>query len=156
MNESTMLVGWRVYPQLAAKLRQRIASGQYPAGMTLPSEGKLCREFRVARNTVRRAFAQLEQENLIITIPSKGRFVSGGDPQAETYQYQLIARELRARISGGELRAGAAVPSESELRERFGASRNTVRQALTLLEREGLIVVKHGKGRFVRGPEQDG
>ncbi len=156
MDESTVLVGWRVFPQIAAKLRQRIASGQYPAGVTLPSEGELCREFRVARNTVRKAFAELEREGLVVTIPSRGRLVAGGDAQAEPYHYQLIARDLRERISRGDLRPGTAIPSENDLREQFGASRNTVRQALVVLEREGLIVVKHGKGRFVRGADQDG
>ncbi|WP_062440026.1 GntR family transcriptional regulator [Herbidospora daliensis] len=156
MNESTVLVGWRVFPQIAAKLRERIASGQYAAGVALPSEGELCREFRVARNTVRRAFAELEREGLLVTVPSRGRFVASGGSLSEPYHYQFIARDLRERISNGDLRPGAPIPSESELRERFGASRNTVRQALIVLEREGLIVVKHGKGRFVRGADQDG
>ncbi|MFD2357321.1 GntR family transcriptional regulator [Nonomuraea ferruginea] len=42
------------------------------------------------------------------------------------------------------------MPSEAELRRRFTTSRNTVRQALAVLEHEGLIVAEHGRGRFVR------
>jgi DNA-binding GntR family transcriptional regulator len=91
----------------------------------------------------------LEEEGLIVTVPSKGRVVTVAGEQAAPYRYQVIAAELRARIEGGGLPAGGALPSEAELRRRYGASRNTVRQALALLERDGLVVAEHGRGRFV-------
>lgn len=143
-----ILTGWRVYSQIADRLRRRITEGAYPAGSVLPSEAALCEEFKVARNTVRRGLAVLEGEGLIVTIPSKGRVVAGG--QAAPYRYRQIADDLCAQIETGELAPGAAVPSEAELRERYRASRNTVRQALAVLQGEGLIVAEHGRGRFVR------
>ncbi|MEU7899987.1 winged helix-turn-helix domain-containing protein [Nonomuraea sp. NPDC049152] len=146
MRESRWLTGWRVYCQLADVLRERIAAGEYPAG-TLPSEAELCTEFGVARNTARRGLAVLEAEGLIVTIPAKGRVVSG--TQAAPYRYQVIAADLRGQIAAGSLAPGAAVPSESELRQRYEVSRNTVRQALAVLEREGLVIAHPGKGRFV-------
>ncbi|AQZ67769.1 Transcriptional regulator of succinyl CoA synthetase operon [[Actinomadura] parvosata subsp. kistnae] len=145
------LTGWRVYTQLADRLRDRIVAGEYAAGSVLPSEAKLCQEFGIARNTARRGLAILEDEGLIVTIPSKGRVITAAaaTPHA-VYRYQLIAGDLREQIRHGELAAGAALPSELSLRRRYGASRNTVRQALGLLEREGLVVAEHGRGRFVR------
>lgn len=143
------LTGGRVYPRIADLLRERIRSGEFRPGSVLPSEVELCRVFGVARNTVRRGLAILEAEGLVVTVPSKGRVVSGGVPTA-AYRYQEIAAHLRERIACGDLRPGAALPSEAELRRRFATSRNTVRQALALLEREGLIVAEHGRGRFVR------
>ncbi|WP_113705334.1 GntR family transcriptional regulator [Nonomuraea lactucae] len=142
------LTGGRVYTQIADRLRKRIASGEFPPGSALPSEAALGRGFGVARNTVRRGLAILEDEGLLVTIPSKGRVVCGAGAAAP-YRYQVIAAELREQIQRRQLAAGAAVPSEAELRRRFAASRNTVRQALAVLEREGLVVAEHGRGRFV-------
>ncbi|WP_169983545.1 GntR family transcriptional regulator [Microbispora sp. H10836] len=148
------LTGQRVSGKLAERLRERIATGVYPAGRALPSETALTAEFRVARNTVRRALRTLEAEGLIVTVPSKGRLVQGpGAPVDASYRYQLIARELRRRIERGDLGPGDLLPSEAELRWLYDASRNTVRQAFAELEREGLIVSRQGKGRFVRSHE---
>jgi DNA-binding GntR family transcriptional regulator len=144
------LTGGLVYPQIAARLREQIVAGEFAPGAVLPSEAELCRRFGVARNTVRRGLALLEDEGLLVTVPSKGRVVSA-DSGAAPYRYQQIATSLREQIESGTLAPGAALPSEAELRRRFTASRNTVRQALAVLERDGLIVAEHGRGRFVRG-----
>ncbi|GAA5057597.1 DNA-binding GntR family transcriptional regulator [Thermocatellispora tengchongensis] len=143
------LTGGRIYPQIADRLRERIASGEFPPGSALPSEAALGRAFGVARNTVRRGLAILEDEGLLVTIPAKGRIVCGAAPAAP-YRYLVIAETLREQIERGTLAAGAPIPSEAALRRRFAASRNTVRQALAVLEREGLVVAEHGRGRFVR------
>jgi GntR family transcriptional regulator len=52
-------------------------------------------------------------------------------------------------IEGGRLRPGDRLPSETELCERFGISRTTVRQALTMLELEGALRREQGRGTFV-------
>lgn len=144
------LTGGRVYTQVADRLREQIVTGELPPGGVLPSEAQLCTRFGVARNTVRRGLALLEDEGLITTIPSKGRVVAAVGEQTAPYRYLVIAAELRARIESGELQPGGALPSEAGLRRRYGASRNTVRQALAVLERDGLVVAEHGRGRFVR------
>ncbi|MFG1612448.1 GntR family transcriptional regulator [Nonomuraea wenchangensis] len=143
------LTGGRVYTQIADRLRERIRSGEFAPGQVLPSEAELCRGFGVARNTVRRGLAVLEEEGLLVTVPAKGRMVLG-EGTAASYRYQVIAVWLRERIERGELVPGDLLPSEAALRRRFQASRNTVRQALALLEQEGLVVAEHGRGRFVR------
>lgn len=151
---STWVTGGRIYPQIAELIRQRIAEGLYPPGSYLPSEAVLTAEFRVARNTLRRALTLLERERLIATITTKGRIVLGRDAPATNLEQKLvyvsIAADLRGQIIRGELAAGRRLPGELSLAHRYGASRNTVRQALSLLAAEGLIVVAHGKGRFVR------
>lgn len=67
--------------------------------------------------------------------------------------YARIRHALRDEILGGCHAPGGRVPSESELCERFAASRITVRQALAELQREGLIYTLHGKGSFVSRPK---
>ncbi|WP_228646410.1 GntR family transcriptional regulator [Microtetraspora sp. AC03309] len=148
------LTGWRIYAQIAERLRHRITSGEYAPGSTLPSEAVLSAEFYVARNTVRRALTALEEGGLILTVPSKGRIVRPAAQEAEvSYRYQEIAKSLRGRIERGELGPGDALPSEAELRWLFSAARSTVRQAFAELESEGLVVSRHGKGRFVRSSQ---
>jgi GntR family transcriptional repressor for pyruvate dehydrogenase complex len=63
-----------------------------------------------------------------------------GPPKASSY----LADELRAHIIGNDLAIGDRLPSEAELIERFSLSRATVREALRLLESEGLIAIKRG------------
>lgn len=53
---------------------------------------------------------------------------------------QEIADELRARIRGGTLKSGDRLPTQAELTVEFGVERGTVRQALRLLQEEGLLV----------------
>ena len=138
---------WGAYAKIADVLRERFAA-EAP-GSPLPSEASLCEEFVVVRNTVRRALAILESERLIETLPGKGRVVRGGAPAQ--YSYRQIAADLRVQINGGGLAPGDALPSEAAIVEDYGVARGTVRAALAVLESEGLIEARHGKGRFVRG-----
>ncbi|MEA2148541.1 MAG: GntR family transcriptional regulator, partial [Solirubrobacteraceae bacterium] len=61
-----------------------------------------------------------------------------------------IAGALRSAIQDGELAPGALLPSERELARTYGAARNTARQAIALLQAEGLVDAQHGRGVFVR------
>src|SRR4051812_2739775 len=57
---------------------------------------------------------------------------------------QLIADELRSLIVAGELSEGDSLGREPDLVERFGVSRPSLREALRILEAEGLITVVRG------------
>lgn len=72
-------------------------------------------------------------------------------PVPTTPLYFRIQEMLRGQIASGKLVEGAQLPSESELAETFGTTRGTVRQALTQLTFEGLIVRRVGLGTFVAG-----
>ena len=102
------VTGGQVYPQIAERLRQRIAEGLYRAGSYLPSEAVLSAEFRVARNTLRRALALLENERLIATIATKGRIVLGRDAPGFNLErevvYVSIAGTCASRSRGGSWR----------------------------------------------------
>ena len=63
--------------------------------------------------------------------------------------YQRIADHLRARIEAGEIEAGSMLPSERALCQEYAVSRMTLRQACGLLEQEGLIERRRGRGTFV-------
>ena len=63
--------------------------------------------------------------------------------------YFQIYRDLQMKICGGTYEPGALLPTESELEKIYGTSRAPVRQALGVLENEGLVVRRQGKGTFV-------
>ena len=63
--------------------------------------------------------------------------------------YRQIAEDLRRQIEAGDLAAGAELPTELELREEYGASRNTVRDAIRLLMTRGLVETRPGQGTYV-------
>lgn len=67
----------------------------------------------------------------------------------------VLADRIRSDILGKDLQPGDPLPSEAELIETHGFSRGTVREALRLLEAEGLIVIKRGPkgGIRVRFPD---
>ena len=64
--------------------------------------------------------------------------------------YERIAAVLREQILGGELNPGDQLPTQERLSERFEVSRVVVRQALDLLEGEGLVDQRRGSGTYVR------
>ncbi len=68
---------------------------------------------------------------------------------------QQIADELRALIVSGELAEGDQLGHEPELVERFGVSRPSLREALRILEAEGLITVVRGVRGGVIAHEPD-
>ena len=63
--------------------------------------------------------------------------------------YQQIAEDLRQQIESGELAPGQQLLTELELREAYGASRNTVRDAIKWLITLGLVETRPGQGTFV-------
>lgn len=64
---------------------------------------------------------------------------------------ELLAAEIENLTKRGLLHAGAQFATEKDLQARFSVSRATVRQAISGLVREGLLVSKRGRGTFV-GP----
>jgi len=64
--------------------------------------------------------------------------------------YSHITTLLRRRIQSGEWRQGQKVQTLEQLAREFGVARVTVRQAMGILESEGLIWRKQGKGTFVK------
>ncbi len=63
--------------------------------------------------------------------------------------YRQIAEDLRRQIEVGELKPGEQLPTELELRDKYEASRNTVRDAVRSLVNRGLVVTRAGQGTFV-------
>jgi len=63
---------------------------------------------------------------------------------------ELILDEITRLITEGILKPGDRLPSESELAERFGVGRSSLREAMRALQLLGIIEVIQGKGTFLR------
>jgi GntR family transcriptional regulator len=63
--------------------------------------------------------------------------------------YYQVETVLRNKIFSGEIPPAFTLPSEDALAEEYQVSRITIRQALSLLEKDGLVIRKRGKGTFV-------
>lgn len=74
--------------------------------------------------------------------------MTGGMAVADP-MYRVISDELRQEIENGQLEPGSQLPTELELRDRFNASRNTIRDAVKTLINLGLVVTRPGQGTFV-------
>jgi DNA-binding GntR family transcriptional regulator len=66
------------------------------------------------------------------------------------HMYERIAQAIRDQIESGTLAAGEKLPTQDALGSTYGVSRIVIRQALDLLESEGLIDRVQGGGTFVR------
>jgi GntR family transcriptional regulator len=75
--------------------------------------------------------------------------------RSRTPRYHLIAQSLRARLRQGGLRPGHRLDNQRRLARDFGVTLMTLRHALELLERDGLIVRRHGLGTYVAAPSID-
>jgi len=67
-------------------------------------------------------------------------------PMTRQRLYEQVLERLRAYVEEGGLRAGDRLPTERELAERLGISRASVKQAIVVLEVQGLVEVRQGGG----------
>lgn len=68
---------------------------------------------------------------------------------------EYIIMQIKKAIDSGQLKYGDKLPSENELAHDFGVSRNSVREALLVLEFMGLVETRKGSGTEVIVPSQD-
>ena len=72
------------------------------------------------------------------------------DPASDRAVYKQIADHLRDAIGRSRLAEGEQLPSEAQLIEHYGVARMTIRNALRVLQDEGLTTAEHGRGVYVR------
>lgn len=70
--------------------------------------------------------------------------------------YQALAADLREEIASGRFTPDRRMPTEAELSESYGVSRQTVRRALQDLVAEGLVFRVRGRGTYATQASPDG
>src|SRR5258707_7178535 len=90
---------------------------------------------------------------------TEGRRSHGWAVQSPVRQSKLadqLYEQILDRIVGGGLAIGGKLPSESQLGELFGVSRPVVREALSRLQADGVVMSRHGSGSHVPPRPQPG
>lgn len=87
--------GKPVYLQLVDQVRYAAASGVIRHGEPLPSVRVLAEQLRVNRNTVAKAYSELEGQGVIETLPGKGCFLKdGATPFTKQVKQKLLVTEI--------------------------------------------------------------
>jgi GntR family transcriptional regulator len=69
--------------------------------------------------------------------------------------YQLVADDLRSKISSGEFQVGDPIPSTVKLMEQYGVSSTVVRHAVAQLRADGVLIGHSGKAVYVNAKPED-
>lgn len=87
--------GTPVYLQVVDQVKAAAASGAVRAGEPLPSIRPLAEELRVNRNTVAKAYAELESQGVIETVAGKGCFLrASNSPYKKEVRVELLAQSI--------------------------------------------------------------
>ena len=87
--------GKPVYLQLVDQIRYAAASGVLQPGEPLPSIRPLAEELRVNRNTIAKAYAELENQGVIETQPGRGCFLKeSSSPFTKPVRHKLLVAEI--------------------------------------------------------------
>lgn len=128
-----------VYQQIVHAVKEAVAKGILKAGDRLPTVRELAAEYVINHNTVARAYQELERENVIQTLRSKGTFISDAEslpiiiPEKVEHLHDLIKTLLieahHVRMSPSELKQMFVTAvddwtTEKEARERHERDRN--------------------------------
>ena len=100
--------GKPVYLQLVDQVKSAVASGAAQAGDPLPSIRPLAEELRVNRNTIAKAYSELESQGVIETAAGKGCFISAGSsPLRKDARMKLVTEEMdQAVVQAHHLQVG--------------------------------------------------
>jgi len=129
---------------IAADLRRRIQSGEFVAGMRLPSEASLAEEYRVTRSLVRGAMAKLARQSLVLARPRDGWMVQARHHTQVFDRMLSFAQwaEAGGRVAGGlisaRVRRGADAREAQQLGVRPGERILCFTRVRTL---DGLVVM---------------
>ena len=100
--------GKPVYLQVMDQVKAAAASGAVRTGESLPSIRPLAESLRVNRNTVAKAYAELESQGVIETVAGKGCFVrASNSPLRKAARLDLLTQEVdEAVIQAHHLQVG--------------------------------------------------
>ena len=87
--------GKPVYLQVVDQIKAAAASGAMQSGEALPSIRPLAEELRINRNTIAKAYTELESQGIIETIPGRGCFIKpNNSPLKKEVRRKLLTEEI--------------------------------------------------------------
>ncbi|WP_243140647.1 GntR family transcriptional regulator [Pelistega ratti] len=82
-----------LYKQIKDLLLQSLESGEFKAGLMIPSEQELAARFQVSQGTVRKAIDELSTENVLIRRQGKGTFVATHHEPQVRYRFLRLSTD---------------------------------------------------------------
>jgi len=128
--------GLPIYLQIVEQVKTAAASGAIKPGEALPSIRPLAEELRVNRNTVAKAYAELESQGVIETLPGRGCILKENQ--------STLRKEVRRKLLAGQI--DQAIVQAHHLQVPRDEFLKLIHERLDALD---------GKRRAYEGPKED-
>ena len=89
-----------IYLQLIDIMKSRIIEGDYRAGERLPSIRDMASEYAVTPNTIQRALAFFEQEGIILTEMTNGKYITSDLQRIRNMRDEHLRRSIHTLLEG--------------------------------------------------------
>lgn len=88
-----------IYQQIISQIKERIVAGEWKAGDKLKSVRELALEAGVNPNTMQKALAELEREELVYSQRTAGRFVSDNKEKTDRLQEEMTMECIKTFVA---------------------------------------------------------
>ena len=105
-----------IYEQIIAQIKAEVIEGRMTAGDALPSVRTLSRELKISALTVKKAYDNLEEEGLILTVHGKGSFIAAANQELLMEERR---KELEKELEAAVQKARTGGLTAKEIRESF-------------------------------------
>ena len=105
-----------IYEQIIAQIKAEVIEGRMTAGDALPSVRALSRELKISALTVKKAYDNLEEEGLIVTVHGKGSFIAAANQELLMEERR---KELEKELEVAVQKARTGGLTAKEIRESF-------------------------------------
>ena len=105
-----------IYEQIVAQIKAEVIEGRMTAGDALPSVRVLSRELKISALTVKKAYDNLEEEGLVVTVHGKGSFIAAANQELLMEERR---KELEKELEAAVQKARTGGLTAKEIRESF-------------------------------------
>ena len=105
-----------IYEQIIAQIKAEVIEGRMTAGDALPSVRTLSRELKISALTVKKAYDNLEEEGLVVTVHGKGSFIAAANQELLMEERR---KELEKELEAAVQKARTGGLTAKEIRESF-------------------------------------
>lgn len=83
-----------IYLQIVGQIQKKMIVGEYACDQRLPSVREMASEFKVNPNTMQRAFQELENQGLVYSVRTSGRYVTKNQSMIDQLKEETIKKEI--------------------------------------------------------------
>lgn len=105
-----------IYEQIVAQIKAEVIEGILTVGEALPSVRALSRELKISALTVKKAYDNLEEEGLVVTVHGKGSFIAAANQELLMEERR---KELEKELEAAVQKARTGGLTAKEIRESF-------------------------------------